>query len=175
MLDVAVSYNRFKFIGHEFLTWLWFIMEEKRDVLKNLNTEDSVYIEIGNSLILENMMNDTVEKITIKGDDAGLEEGMMALKKGAVVTELNLICKTVDFDCQFTIKGESLALSALKVPETGKVKKPEETEGATLEKLFFYEKITKLTDSLYYKFLKIRISEEWQKKTVQEIKNWIKQ
>lgn len=174
MLDVAVSYNRFKFIGHEFLTWLWFIMEEKRDVLKDINTEDAIYIEIGNSLILENMMNDTVEKITIKGDDAGLEEGMMALKKGAVVTELNLICKTADFDCQFTVKGESLALSSLKVPEAGKVKKPEDLEGATLEKIFFYEKITGIIESLYHNFLQLRISEKWQTKTVKEIKNWIK-
>ena len=74
MLDVAVSYNRFKFIGHEFLTWLWFIMEENRDVLKHLSSSDPVYLEIGNGLVVENMMNDTLEKITIK-------EMMPVLKK----------------------------------------------------------------------------------------------
>jgi len=174
MLDVAVSYNRFKFIGHEFLTWLWFLMEEKRDVLNSLNNKNPISLEIGNGLTVENMMTDAMEKITIKGDDAGLEEGMMALKKGAVVTELNLICKTVEFDCQFTIKGESLALSSLKVPETGKVKKPEDLEGTTLERIFFYEKISELIESLFYMFLKLRTSQKWKNKTVKEIKDWIK-
>lgn len=174
MLDVAVSYNRFKFIGHEFLTWLWFIMEEKRDVLKKINSKHPIYLEIGNGLIVENMMNDAIEKITIKGDDAGLEEGMMALKKGAVVTEVNLICKSDDFDCQFTIKGESLALSALKIPETGKVKKPEDLEGAVLERIFFYEKISELMESLFYIFLKLRTSQTWKNTTIKEIKTWIK-
>jgi len=173
MLDVAVSYNRFKFIGHEFLTWLWFMMEERRDELK-LNDNYPIYLEIGNGLIVENMTNDAVEKITIKGDDAGLEEGIMALKKGAVVTEVNLICKTDDFDCQFTVKGESLAFSALKVPETVKVKKPEDLEGAALERIFFYENVSELMASLFYRFLKLRLSQTWKTKTVKEIKTWMK-
>ena len=28
MLDVAVAYNRFKFLGEEFLTWLWFVIDQ---------------------------------------------------------------------------------------------------------------------------------------------------
>ena len=27
MLDIAVAYNRYKFLGNEFLTWLWFMIE----------------------------------------------------------------------------------------------------------------------------------------------------
>src|SRR4030043_36420 len=89
MLDVSVSYNRYKFIGHEFLTWLWFLIEKNPDILKQLNP-DLVSLEIGNRVMLENTTRDSLETITIKGDDAGMEEGILALKKGAVVTELNL-------------------------------------------------------------------------------------
>lgn len=28
MLDVSVSYDRYKFLGYEFLTWLWFLIEK---------------------------------------------------------------------------------------------------------------------------------------------------
>ena len=90
MLDVAVSYNRFKFIGHEFLTWLWFIMEERRDELNKLKGNYPFYLEIGNGLVVENMTNDAVEKITIKGDDAGLEEGMMALANFSIFATMLL-------------------------------------------------------------------------------------
>ena len=29
MLDISIAYNRYKYLGHEFLTWLWFIMENE--------------------------------------------------------------------------------------------------------------------------------------------------
>lgn len=173
MLDVAVSYNRYKFIGHEFLTWLWFIMEKKRELLKDPDTGENVSLEIGNRLILENVINDNIEKISINGDDAGLEEGMMALKKGAVVTELNLMYKTPEFDVQFTVKGESLALSALKTPDTGNIQNSEDRDGAVLEKMFFYEKITGFLDSLYREFLHIRMSKKWESIHVKNMKKWI--
>jgi hypothetical protein len=38
MLDVSVSYNRYKFLGHEFLTWLWFLMEKNRSFLQIRST-----------------------------------------------------------------------------------------------------------------------------------------
>ena len=55
------------------------------------------------------------EKISIKGDKAGLEEGTTALKKGALVTELNLLCKMgEEEEYKFTIKGESFNITGLK-------------------------------------------------------------
>ena len=72
MLDVAVAYNRFKFLGDEFLTWLWFIIENDPKYLKNFSPDTSS-LEIGNLIVLENRRQQTVESITIKGDDANLE------------------------------------------------------------------------------------------------------
>ncbi|MBW2173517.1 MAG: hypothetical protein JRF64_02515, partial [Deltaproteobacteria bacterium] len=89
MLDVAISYNRYKFLGYEYLTWLWFVIEKDQDRIRGLGQEPAD-LEIGNRIVLENKKRDAVESITIKGDDAGLEEGVLALRKGGVVTELNL-------------------------------------------------------------------------------------
>lgn len=36
MLDVSVSYNRYKFLGYEFLTWLWFAIEKDQDNIRKL-------------------------------------------------------------------------------------------------------------------------------------------
>ena len=55
MLDVAVSYHRYKFIGHEFLTWLWYVIENEQEVLK-ASGDDFVSLEIGNRLVLENRL-----------------------------------------------------------------------------------------------------------------------
>ena len=117
MLDVAVAYNRYKFLGEEFLTWLWYVIENDQNLIKNFD-KDFVALEVGNRIVFENRRNDSDERITIKGDRANLEEGILALKKGGLVTELNMIYRSGEFRWQFTVKGESLNISSLITPKT---------------------------------------------------------
>ena len=172
MLDVAIAYNRFKFIGNEFLTWLWFTIDTNQHFFKTVDeTLTSLYL--GNRIVLENSVNDASEIITIKGDDAGLEEGLLSLRKGAVVIEMNLSYKTENQEWKFTLKGESLSFSGLKVPETGPVETKSDIEGMVLEKAYLYEKAIDLVNRLYHVFLKLRSSREWNQKIVPDIKKWI--
>jgi hypothetical protein len=172
MLDVSVSYNKYKFLGYEFLTWLWFMMESEQKNIKNIQ-KDIVEINIGNRLVLENRHTGAVETVTIKGDDAGLEEARLALKKGALVSEMNMFFKLGEQKWQFTLKGESFHISTLKIPETGPVEKEEDWEGAVLEKIFLYEKAITLVRALYQKFIKLRIIDEYTNNVIPKINNWI--
>src|SRR4030042_6562244 len=173
MLDVSVSYNRYKFIGHEFLTWLWFLIEKKPGLVKQLNP-DLPSLEIGNRVMLENSTRDSLETITIKGDDAGMEEGILALKKGAVVTELNLHAQYGEIKWQFTLKGESFNVSNVKTPETGPIETKEDIPGAVLEKAFLYENIMALIDTMFKQFITLRISNKWNSEVVPLIKSWLR-
>ena len=172
MLDVAVSYNRYKFLGHEFLTWLWYALETRQAAIKNADPK-MTSLEIGSRIVLENRQRDSVETITITGDDAGLEEGKLALKKGAMVIELNLLYKQQENEWRFTIKGESLGFSSLRCPPTGPIEKKEDVEGAVLEKAYLYEMAVQLLDTTYKQFISLRISSEWNKKIVPRIRAWI--
>ncbi len=172
MLDVAVAYNRYKFLGCEFLTWLWFLIENNQNEIKEL-VEDIIEFEIGNRIVLENRRQNTLESITIKGDEAGLEEGILALKKGAYVKELNLCYKKGDKKWIFTIKGESLNLSGLTTPETSKIEINEDVEGVVIEKIILYNMIIEFLDKLFKVFIKLRVSTEWKNKTVPLVKKWI--
>ncbi|NVM20808.1 MAG: hypothetical protein HWN68_03390 [Desulfobacterales bacterium] len=172
MLDVAVSYNRHKFLGYEYLTWLWFAIEKDQDSMRKLDREP-LSMQIGNRIVLENRQKDTVESITIKGDDAGLEEGILALRKGAFVAELNLSFETGDQEWRFTIKAESLHIVGLKCPQTGSVNSEEDLEGAVLEKVYLYDKAVRLTDNIFKQFLTLRVSGDWDKKVVPLMRQWI--
>jgi len=172
MLDVAVSYNRYKFLGHEFLTWVWFVIEKQPEVLRAA-APDLVSLQVGNRIVLENRRNNTVESITIKGDQPGLEEGTLALQKGAVVTDLNLIYKSGDQEWRFSIKGESLNLSGLKTPQTAPIENKEDMEGAILEKIFLYDKALALIQQLYKQFIRLRLTPKWGKEVVPKIRSWI--
>lgn len=171
MLDVAVAYNRYQFLGEEFLTWLWFMIEKNQDLMKNFD-KDFLALEVGNRIVLENRRK-AAERLTIKGDDAGLEEGIIALKKGALVTELNLVYKSSELTWQFTLKGESLNISSLSIPSTGTAESEEDLEGIVLEKIFLFDKILNILENLFSHFAKLRISDSWQAKELPRIKKWI--
>jgi hypothetical protein len=173
MLDVSVAYNRYKFLGYEYLTWLWFVMEKDQDKISALASE-AVSLEMGNRIVLENKTTDAPESITITGDDAGLEEGMLALRKGAVVTELNLLLKTGEQQWQFTLKGEGLHFAGFKTPPTGPVESREDLEGAVLEKAYLLDRAIQCMDKLFKTFITLRVSEEWRRKVVPRIKQWMR-
>ncbi len=172
MLDITFAYNRFKFLGDEFLTWLWYVIENDSGYLKNISPDLSS-LETGNRIVLENRQHQAVERVTIKGDDANLEEGILALRKGALVTEINLGFKAGDQEWQFTIKGESLNISGFKTPFAGPIETAKDVEGAVLEKVYLYEQAIQLVDNLYKNFIKIRVSSQWPTKVVPMIKKWM--
>lgn len=172
MLDVAVAYNRYRFLGDEFLTWLWFMVENQPNELKILD-KDLITIEIGNRIALENHRNKGIEIITIKGDDAGLEEGLLALKKGALVTEINIVFRKVEQKWQFNIKGESLNVSGLKTSEIARPETKEDVEGFVLEKIYLYDTIIRFIEILFQRFVRLRVSGNWETVVVPQMKNWL--
>ncbi|MBT6340619.1 MAG: hypothetical protein HOJ48_15120 [Desulfobacula sp.] len=173
MLDIATAYNKYKFLGNDYLTWIWFLIETDQNISSLLNSKDIVTLEVGNSIVLENKLGDkSKEKISIKGDQAGLEEGTTALKKGAYVTNINLVCKINEDEYRFTIKGESFNVSGLKTPKTDLSNKENEIEGLVLEKAFFCFNIFNVIDTLFLKYIEQRTADDWNIKGLQDIRSW---
>jgi len=172
MLDIAVAYNRYKFIGYEFLTWVWFVINNHPELLTPLDP-DFVSLETGNRIVLENIRKEALESITIKGNDPDLQEGKLTLGKGGLVTELNLVLTCGANRWQFTIKGESLNLSNFKIPYTGPIESEEQLEGAVLEKIYLYSKAIEFIDNLFKTFIKTRLSDQWPASVVPRIGTWI--
>ncbi|MCF8110488.1 MAG: hypothetical protein K9J85_03260 [Desulfobacteraceae bacterium] len=173
MLDVSVAYNRYKFLGHEFLTWLWYMIDTNPEALKKADPEMES-LTIGNRIVLENRRHNRDETITIRGDGAGLEEGVIALTKGAKVTEMHLVFRAGGLEWRFNTKGESLSASSLKTPQTAKMETSEDLEGAVLEKIYLTERVVNLLHNLYAQFIKERVSLDWEKKTIYRISAWVR-
>jgi hypothetical protein len=171
MLDIAVAYNRYRFLGNEFLTWIWFIIENDENTIRQCDP-DALSLDVGNRMVLEHRWANGMETVGIKGDSAGLEEGLLALSKGAQVTEINLIYKSGNLQWQFSLKGESLSFAGLKLPETAAAEQSEDMEGIVLEKLYLYEKPFKFIDELYRRFIELRLSQQWET-TLTGMKKWI--
>jgi hypothetical protein len=175
MLDIATAYNKYGFLGNEFLTWLWFMIETGQNISQTLQSKDPVSLDIGNTLVLENTLGDnTKEKITIKGDQAGLEEGTTALKKGAKVTQMNLICTLgPEEEYHFTIKGDSFNITGMKTPAAAGDGSEDEIEGRVIEKALLVFRITQVIDTLFFTFLAQRIEDDWKNKGFDQMRSWI--
>ncbi len=172
MLDLVVAYNRYRFLGDEFLTWLWYTIENDPGVFKSADP-DCQSLEVGNRIVFENRKTKSVERITIKGDEAGLEEGRLALRKGALVSEIALIFKTGEYIWQFSVKGESLNVSSLKTPGPSLPQSPEQMDDFILEKTGQVDKILKFIEKTFSSFIRSRVSSKWMSKIVPSIKKWI--
>lgn len=175
MLDIATAYNKYGFLGNDFLTWLWFMIETGQDITQAIEAKHPVSLDIGNSLVLENTLGDNAkEKITIKGDQAGLEEGTTALKKGAKVIEINLVCKLgPEEEYHFTIKGDSFNITGLKTPAGPGDGSEDEIEGRVIEKALLVFRITQVIDTLFFTFLTQRIDDDWKNKGFDQMRTWI--
>ena len=171
MLDIAVAYNRYRFLGNEFLTWIWYTIENDEETIRRCDAE-ALSLDVGNRIVFEHRWANGMETVAIKGDAAGLEEGLLALSKGAMVIEINLIYKSGSLQWQFSLKGESLNFSSLKLPETGAAEQSEDMEGMVLEKLYLYEKPFNFIDELYRLFIELRLSDNWES-VLSGLKKWI--
>jgi hypothetical protein len=173
MLDLAVAYNRYRFLGDEFLTWLWYQMENDQKFFNSLEP-DCAAVELGDRIVLENRKTKSIERITIKGDDAGLEEGRIALRKGALVAEMSVVFKTAEHLWSFSIKGESLNVSNLKTPVPAVPAGPEDMADFIAAKVELIDKAVAVIEKFYNEFIKIRVSPAWKAQWLPKIKTWIK-
>ena len=172
MLDIATAYNRYKFIGHEFLTWLWYLIETDGHRLGQADPP-AIVLALGKRIVLENPRENHAEKVTIKGAYANFEAGILPLRQGSLVTELSLEAKAAEMTWEFNLKGESLSVSAMKISTTGPIESLDDVEGALLEKVYLLENILQFIDTLFERFIKMRVSNDWENKTVPKIRQWI--
>ena len=172
MLDTATAYSRYKFIGHEFLTWLWYLIE-KNDTLLNLADLPNMTLALGKRMVLENPRENHAETITIKGGYSNFETGYLPLKQGALVTEVSLEIKSKETTWEFNLKGESLAVANMRISNLGPIENDEEVEGAVLEKIYLLEQIHTYIDTLFDKFLILRVSDQWRQNLVPKMQQWL--
>ena len=102
-----------------------------------------------------------------------MEEALLALRKGALITDMHLIYKSGTLEWQFALKGENLSFSGLKLPETGPMESADDKEGVILEKIYLYEKPFQLIDKLFQIFIKKRLSAQWQELIIPGMKKWL--
>lgn len=166
------------FLGREFLTWLWYTAETKKDRLTIFGPQSSQKYEldlwIDDRLLLESSSGLSHENLLKGGDPSHSEEAAAALQSGKMVRELKLgvnITGLGDFHGIFSC--DNLTPRGLKLPDaeaddTGKKELP------LARRLALTEHFLEAMDGLFALFLESRTADEWSSKDLPKLKQWIK-
>jgi hypothetical protein len=103
-----------------------------------------------------------------------MEEGILALRKGALVSEMNLIYRSGDESWSFSLKGETLNVSGLKVPDSGPVETSDDIEAAAIEKAHLCQRPVVVVEALFAHFLRLRLEKDWITTVLPGFRRWMR-
>jgi hypothetical protein len=160
-------------LGYEFLTWLWFLMEDANGAIE-LSEGRHVELSLGERLVLT-LPADGKERVICTTQANSLHEARTALQQGKLVDEIQLFLKIADNDYFLTLDSFLWAFKGLKTPKQLPDFDGEDAEGKFLERMFFLEEISEVLNKLYGMFLAARLSPVWEKDVLPRIRKWMAQ
>lgn len=170
-MDVLEKIEKTEIIGTEFLLWLWF-RSESNDGIFDISEDQHAEIRIDGTITLEN--NETKDKVTCSGNNALMKEARLALieNKKITIMTVRLILNGED-EFSFKLDSRWMNFRALKTPKV-LLDFKDDPEGIFYEKVGLIEKAITAMDSIFMKFIKIRISSEWKNDEFPALITWIK-
>jgi DNA recombination-dependent growth factor C len=160
-----------RFLGYEFLTWLWFFIEQLQGVL-TLPNAHPVTVSLGEKLVLSHP-DDGRERVVCTTQALALHEARTALQQGKRLQEAQLILTVGDNEYQLTLDATLWSIKGLKTPGQLPDFDVEDPDGRFLEKMFFLEEVFAALNALYDHFLARRLSSGWESDTLPAVKQWI--
>jgi hypothetical protein len=160
-----------RFLGFEFLTWLWFFSEHSGGSFK-ISEEKEAEVHLGERLVLM-LPGEGKEKVVCTTQANYLDEARIALKRGKLVHEIQLLLMVAENEYLLTLDSALWAVKGLKTPKQLQDYEEEDIDGLFLEKMFFLEEVSSALDALYGKFLAERLNPAWESDSLPVLKQWI--
>lgn len=156
MTDLVERIERNRFVGREFLLWLWFESEVFETNLAPTGMgRVALWIETRMALSFER--DETLLKSASPGTSPEAKE---ALRQGKLPREARLRLTNGEHEFAFMLKGDTLGLSSVAVPAELK-DKGDEIHEVFYERMRLLEELSAILEALWSDFLNLRLSEAW--------------
>mgnify|MGYP000503884396 CR=1 FL=1 len=166
-MDRLQNIENTRFLGREFLLWLWFTSEENNGTV-NLPTHGEVELFLDDRIILEPVHGDGNRHMLSGSEPATSPEAAIALHINKIPSELKLKLVQQARAWAFTLKGDDLQLRSLRIPEVLSAA----DDDRLYERLYLLEEIESMLKELFTLFLEQRLDDDWGLR-VGSIQNWI--
>ncbi len=163
-----------RFLGQEFLTWLWWKSEERGGVVA-LPGEGDIVIVFEKHMLLEYGEGDTNEKLICRGLQTELQEARTGLTMGKKLEQARIQLTYNDYEWNFTMAAALMEFRNVKLPKTAGTENsndPEEREGMLLERIHLFEELIRIFLELYRVFIKVRVTDAWRDELL-KIREWV--
>ena len=163
------------FLGREFITWLWYksIVTGGRIELPGGKVIEVIFLD---RMTLDLSDVEHPESVTIKGEQSELREGIAALREGKKIEEARISIRGGDNEFSMVLKGTWFSFGSFRTPPILPSEENEEDEGPEgrlLEKASLIEEGMELIDALFERFVKLRVSNEWESEELPAIRKWV--
>jgi hypothetical protein len=178
-MDLVDRIEKRRFVGREFLLWLWMESELFEGTLSTKeHGEFGLWIDRHITLSAGK-----AEVTRIKGNHpAAAREAKESLLRGKMPDGSGLSLSWHEQQATFILKAEQLAISGLKLPtalggteddEEAKPKAaPAEDHEAFYERMHFTREVETILEALYRDFLALRLSPAWDDTVVPALSTW---
>jgi hypothetical protein len=176
-MDLVDIISEKKFIGQEFLTWLWWKSEERGGSIA-LPDQGDIRVVFEKHMLLEYGEGQATEKLICRGLQTELKEARTGMFIGKKLEQARIRIEQDQHEWNVTIAAGLMEFRNVRVPKTAGseadgINNPEETEGMILERIYLFEELIRIMNNLFKIFLLVRVSSEW-KDELLKIRSWVK-
>jgi DNA recombination-dependent growth factor C len=159
-----------RFLGTEFLTWVWYYIECLGGSIQAGEKTADVHLGERMTLLLP---RDGKERVVCTSQANFLHEARTALRQGKVVDEVQLLLIIGENEYVLTLDSSLWAVKGLKTPKQLPDYGSEDPDGRFLEKMYFIEEVFAALEALYMRFLSERLTPGWESDTLVALQKWI--
>lgn len=177
-MDLVDLITEKRFLGQEFITWLWWKSEERGGSV-HLPGQGDITVVFEKHMVLEYGEADYSEKLICSGLQTELKEARTGLRTGKKLEQARIQIVRGDYEFNVTLGATLFEYRNVRPPKTAasaseNSKSDEEIEGLILERIFLFEELTKIVNDLYRLYLQTRLSANWHQELA-EIRSWVHQ
>jgi len=174
-MDLVDIISGKKFLGQEFLTWLWYKSEERGGAIMLPGIGD-IQVVFEKHMLLESGAGESLEKLICKGLQTELQEARTGLLMGKKLEQARMYLARGDYEWRLTLTATLFEYRNVSLPKTvssgDESSDPVAWEAKVLERIGMSEEIMHTVDQLFRLFLQTRISADWPQERAR-LKTWI--
>ena len=164
-----------RFLGQEFLTWLWYKSEERGGTVYLPGVGD-IQLVFEKHMLLESGEGESLEKLICRGLQAELQEARTGLMMGKKLEQARIHLVRGEYEWHFTLSAALLEFRNIKVPKTMAPSEegsdPEAVEARILERVGMVEEAVQTINVLFRMYLETRVGTGWQDELAR-IRLWV--
>jgi hypothetical protein len=167
-MDLVDRIETSRFMGGEFLLWLWFSRDVTDGVIEVAGL-GGIDVSLESTIMLADPLADQ-ERVTVRGHDpCGSLETDQALRRGKLPRKVGLRFIFEQAEWVFTLDTSTLQLGGVKLPALLSQGEEEHFH----ERMRLFEQLHDLVRGAYEKFLRVRLSPAWDAELVPAMRRWI--